>query len=195
MTERRAVTIAGALLTGGSSARMGGAKALLVLDGETLAVRAARALRAVCDPVIEVGPGYTDLDTTLEDPPGRGPLAALVAAADALGTDGSVLALACDLPFVDAAALRIVAGAPGAACVVPVDGEGRPQLVCARYSAVAIARARVQLDAGERSLRALLRDVEVMYVDRGFDPRALVDVDTPEEAARWGIEVPDGLEP
>ena len=195
MTELPAATIAGALLTGGSSARMGGAKAMLVLDGETLATRAARALRAVCDPVIEVGPGYTDLDATLETPPGRGPLAALVAAADALGTGGSVLALACDLPFVDVAALRVVAGAPGDACVVPVDGEGRPQLVCARYSAVAIAQARAHLDAGERSLRALLRDVEVVYVDRGFDPRALVDVDTPAEAARWGIEVPDSLEP
>lgn len=187
-------TVPGALLTGGSSARMGGPKATLVLDGETLAVRAARALRAVCDPVVEVGPGYTDLDTAREEPAGQGPLAALVAAADAFETDGPVVLLACDLPFVDAATLCVVAAAPGGACVVPVDPEGQPQLVCARYSAAAIARARVQLDAGERSLRALLRDVEVDYVGDGFDPRALTDVDTPEEAARWGIEVPGSLE-
>ncbi len=55
MTDTRAV--AGILLTGGASRRLGVDKASLVVDGETLAARAARVLTLVCAPVIEVGRG------------------------------------------------------------------------------------------------------------------------------------------
>ena len=52
-----AVGTAGILLTGGRSRRLGVDKATLVLDGETLAQRAARRLGAVYDPVVEAGDG------------------------------------------------------------------------------------------------------------------------------------------
>ena len=52
-----AVGTAGILLTGGRSRRLGVDKATLVLDGETLAQRAARRLGAVCEPVVEAGDG------------------------------------------------------------------------------------------------------------------------------------------
>ena len=71
--------MAGVLLTGGASSRMGTDKARLVVNGETLAAHAARVLSAVCDPVIEVGQGVTGLPAIQEDPAGAGPLVALVA--------------------------------------------------------------------------------------------------------------------
>ena len=46
-------------MTGGASRRLGRDKATLMYQGETLAVRAARVLSEVCDPVIEVGPGVS----------------------------------------------------------------------------------------------------------------------------------------
>jgi molybdopterin-guanine dinucleotide biosynthesis protein A len=52
---------AGVLLTGGRSRRLGVDKASLVLDGETLARRAARRLDAVCSPVLEAGDGVSGL--------------------------------------------------------------------------------------------------------------------------------------
>src|SRR6185436_50765 len=68
------------LLTGGRSRRLGVDKATLVVDGESLARRAARRLAVVCDPVIETGDGVSGLRAVREEPAGAGPLAALAAA-------------------------------------------------------------------------------------------------------------------
>lgn len=170
---------------------MGVPKATLELDGERLADRTARALGTCCDPVLEVGPGYTALPAVREEPPGGGPLAALVAGADALASAGPVVVLACDLLFA-ADLVRRVATWTGEASVVPVDGDGVRQPVCARYSAPAIARARELLARGERSLRVLLDGPDVTML-AGVDARELVDVDTPESAAGWGVRVPGSL--
>jgi molybdopterin-guanine dinucleotide biosynthesis protein A len=186
------VPVPGLLLTGGASSRMGVPKATLVVDGETIAHRAARHLMKVCDPVVEVGPGYSGLHRVDEDPPGQGPLAALVAGADAVGHDGPVLLLACDLPFVTDALLNRLAGWDGDGTVVPVDETGAVQLVCARYSRDAIDQARSGLADGERSLRSLLRDADFTRMT-DVDPHELIDVDTPEDAKRWGIEAPGSL--
>ncbi|MGZ4755434.1 MAG: molybdenum cofactor guanylyltransferase [Acidimicrobiia bacterium] len=187
------MAVPGLLLTGGASSRMGVAKATLLLDGERLVDRAARLLLAVCDPVVEVGPGYSALVRVDEAPPGRGPLAALVAGADAAGGSGPVFLLACDLPFVGEALLARLVTWPGPGTVVPVDRDGVVQPVCARYSAAALERARNLLASGERSLRPLLRRPDVTRVDDVGD-RELEDVDTPEDAARWGIRRPGSLE-
>jgi molybdenum cofactor guanylyltransferase len=188
------VPVPGLLLTGGASSRMGVAKATLEIDGVSLARHAARLLGDVCDPVLEVGPGYTTLPTAPERHPGRGPLAALVAGADAARVATPVVLLACDLPFVTRDLLQRLAAWPGATSVVPVDREGELQPVCARYSVDAVARARKLLADGERSLRRLLDEGELTVLETD-DDRSLVDVDTPEEAARWGIRRPGSLEP
>ncbi len=125
------VPIPGLLLTGGASSRMGVPKATLLVDGETLVARAARSLQAVCEPVVEVGPGYSDLPRVDESSPGRGPLAALVAGADAVGDEHGMLLLACDLPFVTEALLGRLVRWPGPGTVVPVDADGALQPVCA----------------------------------------------------------------
>ena len=70
--------LGGLLLTGGSSRRMGIDKAMIKLDGLTLAERGAALLCAVVDLALEVGPGYSDLASTQEKPSGQGPLAAIV---------------------------------------------------------------------------------------------------------------------
>src|SRR3954470_9716556 len=92
--------MAGVLLTGGASRRMGTDKARLVVSGETLAARSARVLASVCDPVVEVGPGVSGLPVVQEEPPGAGPLVALLAGVGALGEPKTVILLACDLPNV-----------------------------------------------------------------------------------------------
>jgi molybdopterin-guanine dinucleotide biosynthesis protein A len=193
-SSARAV-LGGVLLTGGTSRRLGVDKATLLLDGETLAARAARLLTEQCDMAVEVGPGHTTLDVVREVPPGAGPLAALATGTAALlgraGALTGVVLLACDLPAV-APALAAVAHAPAAPLVVAVDAGARRNYVCARYGPAVAVRAIELTGAGVRSLRELVAtvsDAEVLELG-GFAPDVLADVDTPDDARRWGIAVP-----
>lgn len=181
---------AGILLTGGASRRMGTDKALIVIGGETLAARAATALARVCGRAVEVGPGVSGLAWVREEPPGTGPLAALVAGADALEA-APVLLLAVDLPSVEPPLLRLLAEWPGSGTVVP-SAAGRLQYTCARYGAASIEVARAQLAAGERSLRVLERCSPIEVVDESVwgavaPPDAFSDLDTPDDLARFGM--------
>ena len=138
---------------------MGRDKALLMMDGQSLAERGARLLAQVAEPVVEVGPGHSPLPAVREDPPGTGPLAALCAGATELrrlGHDGPVLVLAVDMPRVSVGLLRLLAGRPGPDTAVPRDRDGRAQPLCARYGADALTVASGLVAAGERSLRSLL---------------------------------------
>ena len=188
---------AGILLTGGRSRRLGVDKATLVVDGETLAVRAGRRLAAVCAPAIEVGDGRSGLPAVREQPPRSGPLAALAAAGDALrqrGHRGPALLLAVDLPRIDEPFLRWLRDRPGEPTAVP-RVDGRLQLVCARYSGEALLAAGSLIAGGVRSLHELLDVVEFDVVDEAewctvADAGMFADVDTPEDATSLGIELP-----
>ncbi|MCU1459335.1 MAG: molybdopterin-guanine dinucleotide biosynthesis protein [Actinomycetia bacterium] len=186
--------IAGVLLTGGMSRRMGVDKATLRIGTETLATRAARVLSAVCDPVLEVGPGWTGLRAVADEPRGQGPLAALATAVDVLGATGPVLLLGVDLPLVDEGLLALIAGWPGRGSAVPLQ-DGFPQLCCARYGPEALEQlAGAQAGRAPRggSLRSLLERAGFAPISEAEWQRvtradALDDVDTPEDLARLGL--------
>lgn len=193
----RMASAAAILLTGGRSRRLGADKASLVLDGETLARRAAHRLGAVCDPVVEIGDGVSGLPAVREEPVGAGPLAALAAGGAwlaARGHRGSTVLLAVDLPLVDDAFLRWLrdrAGAP--TTVLRVDGRLQP--VCARYGPDALLAAGSLVAGGVRALRELFDVVDHDVVDEGewgviASPEMFLDVDTPADAERLGITLP-----
>lgn len=187
--------VAGLLLTGGASRRMGSDKALLEVDGQRFVDRTAAALCAVADPVLEVGPGRSALPAVREDPPGSGPLAAVVTGAAALrgaGHAGPVIVLAVDMPSVTVGLLRLLAARPGPTTAVPRAG-GHPQVLCARYGPDALAGAERLLGAGGVSLRKLLEAMdargEVGWIEPEewrpvAGPEALADVDTPDDLRR-----------
>ncbi len=192
--------VAGLLLTGGSSRRMGVDKATLTVDGVTLAERGARLLQAACRPVLEVGPGHAPLQAVVEDPAGSGPLAAMASGGAALrerGHPGPALVMAVDLPRVSEPLLRFLATFPGDSTVVPfVGGEAQPLL--ARYSAAALARAGELVGPGERSMRALLTALDDL---QWAGPRMwsgvaafgdFEDADTVADARRLGLGFPGG---
>jgi molybdopterin-guanine dinucleotide biosynthesis protein A len=187
--------VAGLLLTGGSSRRMGRDKAELVVAGERLADRAARVLRTVCDPVLEIGPGRSALEAVDDDEPRAGPLVALVTGARVLhtrGYEGAILVLAVDLPFVDARLLELLVNHPAGDSVVPVAG-GLRQSCCARYAPAALTAAAGLVERGERAMHTLLSAVPVVEITepewRAVAPAdALADLDTPEDLARHGVD-------
>lgn len=178
------------LLTGGASRRMGRDKAALFIGHDQLADRTANLLQWVADPVIEVGPGFTALPRTREDPPGSGPLAAVAAGAAALldrHHRGPVLVVATDLPGLTVAYLGVLANHPVPRpdhSVVPRDSGGRAQPLCARYSPTAVTQAQELVAAGHRSMKALLERVPVTWLDADADG-VLLDVDTPEDLAAF----------
>jgi molybdopterin-guanine dinucleotide biosynthesis protein A len=176
-------------------------KATLMSRGEQLATRAVRVLDPPCHPVLEVGPGFSQADAVQEVPPGAGPLAAVAAGWAALterGHRGPAIVLAVDLPFVTTEVIGWLATHPSRHSVVPRVG-GREQSLCARYAAEALDMAQQLVEAGERSMRALLADVEVHFAHEDewetiALPAAFADVDTPDDAAAAGIEVPGSLD-
>jgi molybdenum cofactor guanylyltransferase len=189
--------VAGLLLTGGASRRLGVDKATLRLGGETLADRAARVLARVCAPVLEVGPGVTGLARVDEGAHRRGPLVALAAGGEALrarGHTGPAIALAVDLPRVGVALLELLRDWPGEPTVVP-EVEGRMQTVCARYGFDALLAARSLVDGGVTRLGDLLEVVDVDRIDAATwgavaSAGDFADVDVADDAARLGIELP-----
>jgi molybdopterin-guanine dinucleotide biosynthesis protein A len=173
---------------------MGRDKATVEVAGVPLARRTAALLSQIADPVIEVGPGYTTLPHIREHPVGSGPLAAVAAGATMLAGGQPALVVATDLPRLTAAFLRRLADeeAPTADhCVVPRDGGGRAQSLCARYSAHALDCARELVATGHRSMQDLLRRVPVIFVDLPADmTEVLCDVDTPADLADLDMPPP-----
>jgi molybdenum cofactor guanylyltransferase len=186
------------LLTGGASRRLGRDKAAVEVGGVTLARRTASLLIEVADRVIEVGPGCTGLAQVphvVEASPGSGPLAAVAAGWAALeaasaASVASVLVVATDLPHLTLGLLELLARHPGPGCVVPVDGFGRPQVLCARYPAATLATAASLVAAGRRAVRVLLEDQEVSWLPpEVWEPAAgradaLADLDTAADLMR-----------
>ncbi len=185
--------VAGMLLTGGASRRMGTEKARLLVNGRGLANRLAGLLAEVASPAIEVGLGVTRLPSLREVPPGGGPLSAVAAgweALCALGAPRATLVLACDLPLLTVEVLRMLANWPGESSVVPVVG-GRAQPLCARWSCAAMAASRGRL-AHDRSLAHLAAGSDTVFIDETVwgslvEPQAFEDVDRPEDLERLGL--------
>ncbi|MBW3644704.1 MAG: NTP transferase domain-containing protein [Actinobacteria bacterium] len=185
--------VAGLLLTGGASRRMGVDKALLEVDGLSLAQRTANVLAAVVAPALEVGPGRTTLPAVEEEQAGEGPLTAAAAgfrALAGLGHAGPVIVVATDLPRLSVAVVQALASHPSGGSVVPVVA-GRPQWLAARWSPRATGRAPALVRQGQRRIGALAGDLDdlddVEWLDASDWAGDLFDVDTPADLRHAGL--------
>ena len=175
---------------------MGCDKATITLDSggapATLARRTADLLRAVADPVVEVGPGSSGLPSVRENPPGSGPLAATAAGWSALvdlGWHGPALVVATDLPLLSSGLLAWLVEHPDDRSVVPVAAD-RVQPLCARYRSSDLATAAELVGAGRRAMSDLLAVIDAVLIPEAEwagpagGATALQDVDTPEDLRR-----------
>lgn len=185
--------LAGVVLAGGKSRRMGADKATLPFGEATLLERVVHRVKACCHPVFVVlsRPGsypHLGLSVLVDRWPGLGPLAGLDVGLRACPEEYAAV-VACDLPFVKPRFLRGLARqAKGADAAVPVTD--RPHPLCAVYRRRVADVAELLLRAGGGSLRDLLARVQVHYVPeevlRRWDPHleSLVNVNTPEDYAQ-----------
>jgi molybdopterin-guanine dinucleotide biosynthesis protein A len=188
----RLAEVAGAVLVGGASMRMGHDKARVELGGEALATRAARLLARICEDVLLVG------GDPPPDAPGRrvpdpdGPRCALRGLVGALASTRAerVLVVATDLPLLTADLLLALVAFPQADVVLP-RGPAGPEPLCALWRREpALAAARARLAAGELSAQALVAALDAGWLEAAdlarVDPetRALVNVNDPRDLAR-----------
>jgi len=177
-----------ALFAGGASRRMGTDKAALTVGGETLLARTARLAEDAGLTVWVVGrarPGDWTRDTgtfLLDDVPGLGPLGALTTLLRRVSEP--ILALACDLPRLDAEALHWLAaqtpGPHGLAALV----DGDPEPLFSVYAPACLPLAEARLAEGRRSLRGLMEAGDFARADApDWVAARLVNVNTPEEWA------------
>lgn len=178
--------VSGLLLTGGASRRMGRPKATVEVEGTTMVERTSSVLGAVCDHVLEIGPGYSAFTSIVEDPPGEGPLSAVVAGWRFLERPSRVLVLAVDMPFVTADLLRSLRDVEDDRTLVPTDGH-RLQPLCARWSGDGLAVAEELFLSGTRSMMAAVQAIPHKVIDLaalGVHDKTsmlLADVDTPAD--------------
>ena len=162
--------VAGFVLAGGQSSRMGRDKALLEIDGVTLIVRAVKLVQAVLDEptVIASKAGYESLGLRMvpDDFPGYGPLAGIATALH-ISQKPWNLVIACDLPYLTKAWLEYLierASHSDADAVVPMNVRG-PEPLCAMYHKNAEQRIRTGVQGGIRKVTDSFGNLRVEHVE------------------------------
>lgn len=178
------------ILAGGRGSRLGGvSKADLTVGGRRLLDVVLEAVRYARTTVVVGQVAAPDgVLVTLEDPPGTGPAAGIVAGLEAVAQPaGWTVVLACDLPGVQAAVPRLLAAT---ARDDDLDGyclaspEGSPQWLLGIHRTPRLRLvAQTYGDPRNRSVRGLLAGLRLgLLPDADDDGR---DVDTWVDHAYW----------
>lgn len=162
--------VAGFILAGGASSRMGRDKALLELDGVPLIVRTARLVESVVGSATVVGDSAAfrslGLCTIADDWPGAGPLGAIATALRASSVPWS-LVVACDLPYLTKPWLEYAVAralASKADAVIPMNATGTEPL-CAFYHQRAEPGIRGPLALGNRKVKDAIESLRVEIIE------------------------------
>lgn len=189
MLRRESGLVAGYILAGGASRRMGRDKALLEMAGGPLLARVAGIVQGAVGSCTVVAPAgrYEGLGLPVLDDlwPGEGPMGGILTAIEGGGAEWS-LVVAVDLPFLEIEFLRgLVKAAQGAGrSVAPVHGDGGLEPLCGVYHRGDLAKLQAFFDGGGRRVKDALREIGVATAPAVEG--VLINVNTPEqwEAAR-----------
>ena len=184
------------VLAGGASRRMGRPKHELVLEGETLLMRAGRQARSVAGRVYILGPADcargTDLVALPDEFPGAGHLGAIYTGLLHTPTEFSLF-LSCDVPFMETRFLRYLARrafeseADVTLAATPHQGYQPLSAIYRRRALPAVWRS---LAAGRNKITIALRRVRVCLLSwpelarAGFRRSIFDNLNTPADYLR-----------
>lgn len=198
-----AAPVYGLVLAGGRSKRMQRDKATLEYQGanqlaramELLASRVPRAFVSVRPDQVN-DPVRMRFAQVVDTAEGLGPIAGIVAA-QALHPQAAWLVLACDLPFLDAKTLDHLLQARQPALQATAyrsSHDGLPEPLCAIYEPASRAAILTYLETGRHCPRKFLRQAQIELIDQP-NPRALDNVNTPEEYGSASAALHDSITP
>ena len=181
--------VAGAVLAGGQSRRMGRTKALIDVGGQPMASHVAHALAmAGCRDVVLVGGDPTelaalDLPVIADRHPGEGPVGGVLTALHhhLLHRGGAthVVVAACDLPGLTASAVEQMLDAVTGATNVVVALTDRLQPVLAVWNVQTLTSIEAAFEAGIRALHEVLALFDVVTV--AIDANEMRNINRPED--------------
>jgi len=159
-------SVAGFILTGGASRRMGTDKSRLELNGETFVDRISREILSVAGSVTLVGGQAANQPNYAPDIfPSWGALGGVHASLRASSASWSLI-VACDFPFATAELFSYLYQVrEDAEAVAPIQADGIPQPLCALYRVQpCLTIAEQMIKSGERKPVALLQSVRTRWV-------------------------------
>ena len=183
------------VLAGGQSRRLGRDKAIEPVGGQPLISRVVERISPLCDEVLVVVadqaqgaalPLGRGCRTVVDRYPGAGSLGGIFSGLDAADTSW-VLAVACDMPFLNLDLLRCMLSLrEGFDAVVPVI-EGRPEPTHSLYSKACLPFIEPRLVSRDLKISGFYEDIRVKYLAEeevcSLDPECLsfFNVNTPQD--------------
>jgi molybdopterin-guanine dinucleotide biosynthesis protein A len=186
------MSVAGYVLAGGNSTRMGRDKALLETGGVALARRVARIVEAAAGSVTLIGdPGKYGLLGIAVIPdlrPGHGPAGGVEAALLDSGAEWNLIA-ACDLAalrsdFLGELRDRAFDLPDDVDCLIPADPDGRMHPLSAIYRRRCAGVFSDALDRGERKMTNIVKSLK-FRVWTMTDTQLFQNVNTPDDWNRY----------
>jgi molybdopterin-guanine dinucleotide biosynthesis protein A len=189
------VNVSGVIQAGGRSTRMGGEpKALLELGGKRIIERVANAVASVLDDLLVVTNtperyAFLGLPMVPDAYPDGGALGGIYTGLRAAGGDAA-FTVACDMPFVHPAIVRMVVERAGDGDVVIPRTGAQLETLHAVYGKACLGPMETCLRAGRLKIVGFFPDVRVVELDAAPMGRhrapevAFMNVNTPEELAR-----------
>lgn len=186
----RISTVAGVILAGGESRRMGQNKALLEINGERMIETAYRCMAGLFDEVLLVTntPDIYDFIPCRKIAdlyPGKGPLAGIHAALSSCAADRAFVT-ACDMPGLNPALIRELSGMADAVDVIVPETPGGLEPLHAVYAKSGLPRMERMLRVGELSILTFIARAESRVV-----PLAAVATKDPDYASFRNINTPE----
>ncbi|WP_303748508.1 molybdenum cofactor guanylyltransferase [Stenotrophomonas pigmentata] len=180
ITPTEPAPVAGIVLAGGLSSRMGQDKALLRWRGRTLLEHSCALLESLGAHPVRVSGDYPGFDSVPDSVPRCGPLGGLHSVVETLA-DGPAWVVPVDMPLLDVTLLRQLAGAGAASCVT-FCGEPVPMYLNIDGTCRSLLFEMVTGTDGPRSLRMFQRRLGGLELPlpAGAEAR-LVNCNTPRQ--------------